>query len=117
MPVSRDNWPTVFNAVRAVHAETPIIILGGHSHIRDCSTSIRSFISLSQYYLFLVDQPDGRSMALESGRYMETIGWLSANLGSSSDVNTKNNISFSRRYLDQNRVTYEVSTRILALDT
>ncbi|KAJ4496699.1 Metallo-dependent phosphatase-like protein [Lentinula lateritia] len=89
MPVSRDNWPTVFNAVRAVHAETPIIILGGHSHIRDCN------------------QPDGRSMALESGRYMETIGWLSANLGSSSDVNTKNNISFSRRYLDQNRVTYE----------
>ncbi|KAJ3896383.1 Metallo-dependent phosphatase-like protein [Lentinula edodes] len=89
MPVSRDNWPTVFNAVRAVHAETPIIILGGHSHIRDCN------------------QPDGRSMALESGRYMETIGWLSANLGSSSDVNAKNNISFSRRYLDQNRVTYE----------
>ncbi|KAH7872015.1 Metallo-dependent phosphatase-like protein [Lentinula edodes] len=89
MPVSRDNWPAVFNAVRAVHAETPIIILGGHSHIRDCN------------------QPDGRSMALESGRYMETIGWLSANLGSSSDVNAKNNISFSRRYLDQNRVTYE----------
>jgi hypothetical protein len=24
-----------------------------------------------------VDQPDGRSMALESGRYMETVGWLS----------------------------------------
>ncbi|GAV99245.1 vacuolar protein [Lentinula edodes] len=89
MPVSRDDWPTVFNAVRAVHAETPIIILGGHSHIRDCN------------------QPDGRSMALESGRYMETIGWLSANLGSSSDVNAKNNISFSRRYLDQNRVTYK----------
>ncbi|KAE9403326.1 hypothetical protein BT96DRAFT_964523 [Gymnopus androsaceus JB14] len=89
MPVSFDNWPTVFNAVRAVHAETPIIILGGHSHIRDCN------------------QPDGRSMALESGRYMETIGWLSANLGDSSDVNKSNNITFSRRYLDQNRVTYE----------
>ncbi|KAJ3797600.1 Metallo-dependent phosphatase-like protein [Lentinula aff. detonsa] len=89
MPVSRDNWPTVFNAVRAVHAQTPIIILGGHSHIRDCN------------------QPDGRSMALESGRYMETIGWLSANLGIRSDVDSKNNISFNRRYLDQNRVTYE----------
>ncbi|KAJ3730292.1 Metallo-dependent phosphatase-like protein [Lentinula raphanica] len=89
MPVSRDNWPTVFYAVRAVHPETPIIILGGHTHIRDCN------------------QPDGRSMALESGRYMETIGWLSAKLGSPSDVDSKRNISFSRRYLDQNRVTYE----------
>ncbi|KIK61122.1 hypothetical protein GYMLUDRAFT_43217 [Collybiopsis luxurians FD-317 M1] len=89
MPVSRDNWPTVFNAVRAVHAETPIIILGGHTHIRDCN------------------QPDGRSMALESGRYMETIGWLSAKLGDPSDRNSKKNITFSRRYLDQNRVTYE----------
>ncbi|KAJ3737648.1 Metallo-dependent phosphatase-like protein [Lentinula guzmanii] len=91
MPVSYDNWPTVFNAVRAVHAETPIIILGGHTHIRDCN------------------QPDGRSMALESGRYMETIGWLSAKLGDSSD--SQKNITFSRRYLDQNRVTYEYHTQ------
>ncbi len=28
--------PAVFNAVRAVHPLTPILILGGHSHIRDC---------------------------------------------------------------------------------
>ncbi|KAJ7905761.1 5'-nucleotidase [Mycena olivaceomarginata] len=55
MPVSRDNceWPLVFNAIRAVHPLTPILILGGHSHIRDCV------------------QLDGRSMSLESGRYME----------------------------------------------
>ncbi|KAF8885967.1 Metallo-dependent phosphatase-like protein [Infundibulicybe gibba] len=73
MPVARDNCepstpthvtltylsregPLVFNAVRAVHPHTPIIILGGHSHVRDCL------------------QPDGRSMSLESGRYMETVG-------------------------------------------
>ncbi|KAF9444855.1 hypothetical protein P691DRAFT_806595 [Macrolepiota fuliginosa MF-IS2] len=86
MPVSRDNWPLVFNAVRAVHPTTPIVILGGHTHIRDCV------------------QFDGRSMALESGRYLETVGWLSANLdkkGSTADI------KFSRRYLDANRVTYE----------
>ena len=59
MPVQRDNWPAVFNAVRAVHPTTPILILGGHSHIRDCV------------------QLDGRSMSLESGRYMETVGWMS----------------------------------------
>ena len=54
MPVSRDNcrcsskesddntWhiagPLVFDAIRAVHPTTPILILGGHTHIRDCST-------------------------------------------------------------------------------
>ncbi|KAF4620450.1 hypothetical protein D9613_000947 [Agrocybe pediades] len=86
MPIARDDWPLVFNAVRAVHPHTPILILGGHTHIRDCL------------------QLDGRSMSLESGRYMETVGWMSAKLdrkGSTKDI------KFSRRYLDPNRVTYE----------
>ncbi|KAH7883373.1 Metallo-dependent phosphatase-like protein [Phlebopus sp. FC_14] len=91
MPVSYDNWPVVFNAVRAVHPLTPIMIFGGHSHIRDCQ------------------QYDGRSMALESGRYMETVGWMSAELDAAKG--NANNISFSRRYLDQNRVTYEYHTQ------
>lgn len=91
MPVSYDNWPVVFNAIRAVHPLTPILIFGGHSHIRDCQ------------------QYDGRSMALESGRYMETVGWMSANL--SAAQGNSNNITFTRRYLDQNRVTYQYHTR------
>ncbi|KAG2153383.1 Metallo-dependent phosphatase-like protein [Suillus clintonianus] len=89
MPVSYDNWPTVFDAVRAVHPQTPILVFGGHSHIRDCQ------------------QYDGRSMALESGRYMETIG---ADLEDAKG--NANNISFTRRYLDQNRVTYEYHTKM-----
>ncbi|KAI0767149.1 Metallo-dependent phosphatase-like protein [Fomes fomentarius] len=90
MPVAKtDNWPTVFNAIRAVHPTTPILILGGHTHIRDCV------------------QYDGRSMALESGRYMETVGWLSAKL---DHRRSEKNITFSRRYLDPNRVTYEYHT-------
>ncbi|PCH36598.1 hypothetical protein WOLCODRAFT_167014 [Wolfiporia cocos MD-104 SS10] len=88
MPVRYDNWPTVYNAVRAVHPTTPILIFGGHTHIRDCI------------------QFDGRSMALESGRYMETVGWMSANL----DVPKTENITFTRRYMDANRVTYEYHT-------
>jgi len=92
MPVSRDNWPTVFNAIRAVHNETPILIFGGHSHIRDCN------------------QPDGRSMALESGRYMETVGWMSVDFDKKKSDSTQN-LTFSRRYLDPNRVTYEYHTR------
>ncbi|KAI0369047.1 hypothetical protein BV20DRAFT_424119 [Pilatotrama ljubarskyi] len=91
MPVREDNWPTVFNAVRAVHPTTPILILGGHTHIRDCL------------------QLDGRSIALESGRYMETVGWLSAKLD--RQRGSKKDIAFTRRYLDPNRVTYEYHTR------
>ncbi|KAI0776233.1 Metallo-dependent phosphatase-like protein [Trametes elegans] len=91
MPVRNDQWPTVYDAVRAVHPTTPILILGGHSHIRDCL------------------QLDGRSIALESGRYMETVGWLSANLD--HQYGSKKNVSFTRRYLDPNRVTYEYHTR------
>ncbi|KAJ7632877.1 Metallo-dependent phosphatase-like protein [Roridomyces roridus] len=102
MPVSRDNWPLIFNAVRAVHPLTPILILGGHTHIRDCRESL---------------QLDGRSMSLESGRYMETVGWMSAELPApkihrrhnGEDHDTKN-ITFTRRYLDPNRVTYEYHT-------
>lgn len=74
-------------AIRAVNPSTPILIFGGHSHIRDCV------------------QLDGRSMALQSGRYMETLGWMSANL----NENDSDNITFSRRYLDPNRVTYQVT--------
>ncbi|KAJ6597105.1 Metallo-dependent phosphatase-like protein [Mycena vulgaris] len=113
MPVARDNWPLVFNAIRAVHPLTPIIILGGHTHIRDCL------------------QLDGRSMSMESGRYMETVGWMSADLpepkghgrrhngedhghdeghGGHGGDNGAKNITFSRRYLDPNRVTYEYHT-------
>ena len=88
MPISKDKWPLVFNAVRAVHPTTPIIILGGHTHIRDCN------------------QPDGRSMALESGRYMETVGWLSMDI----DDGYAKNLTFNRRYLDPNRLTYGFHT-------
>lgn len=65
-------------------------------------------------------------MALESGRYMETIGiviafpsmilwmivyslgWMSVDLDEHSRDKTKD-LTFTRRYLDQNRVGYEVS--------
>ncbi|KAK7020432.1 Metallophos domain-containing protein [Favolaschia claudopus] len=103
MPIARDNWPLVFDAIRAIHPTTPILILGGHTHIRDCL------------------QLDGRSMSLESGRYMETIGWMSADLPApkghhgyprhnGEDHSATKNITFSRRYLDPNRVTFEYHT-------
>ncbi|KAH7883393.1 Metallo-dependent phosphatase-like protein [Phlebopus sp. FC_14] len=87
MPVDKASWDPVYQAIRDKHTLTPIMILGGHTHIRDCQ------------------QYDPRSMALESGRYMETIG---ANISASKG--NSNSVGFSRRYLDQNRVTYEYHT-------
>jgi len=65
------------------------LILGGHTHIRDCV------------------QLDNRSMSLESGRYMETVGWLTVKL---DDNKSNKALTFSRRYLDPNRVTYQFHT-------
>ncbi|RDB25253.1 hypothetical protein Hypma_007377 [Hypsizygus marmoreus] len=98
MPVAKDNWPVVFDAIRKVHPLTPIMILGGHTHIRDCL------------------QLDGRSISLESGRYMETIGWLTAKL---DHRGSHKHIKFSRRYLDPNRITFEYHTgrRNFSFDT
>ncbi|KAF8757969.1 ser thr protein phosphatase [Rhizoctonia solani] len=90
MPVQKDKWPLVFDAIRAVHPTTPIVIFGGHTHIRDCV------------------QLDKRSMSLMSGQYMETVGWMSADLDGVK--NSTEPVKFSRRYLDANRNTYQFHT-------
>lgn len=66
---------TLHAALRSADPRKPILILGGHSHVRDC----RRF--------------DDRAVALQSGRYLETIGWLSYSFESSE---------FHRRYIDFN---------------
>ncbi|CAE6516238.1 unnamed protein product [Rhizoctonia solani] len=97
MPVQKDKWPIVFDAIRAVHPKTPIVIFGGHTHVRDCV------------------QLDNRSMSLMSGQYMETVGWMSANLDGVK--NSTKPIQFSRRYLDANRNTYQFHTKQSGFDT
>jgi len=57
--VSSSTMDTVFNAIRAVRPDTPIQMFGGHTHIRDFAVY------------------DDKTTALESGRYCETLGWLS----------------------------------------
>lgn len=99
----------VHDAIRAVHSSTPIQIFGGHSHIRDF-----------QVY-------DEASTALESGRYCETLGWLSlsgfsANNSAYSGASAPAGVphpsrkatntstapwTYARRYLDWNRLTFE----------
>lgn len=85
--VSQQGWEIVQKAIRKHHPKTPIAILGGHTHLRFCR------------------RYDEHSMALESGRFMETVGWMSLNLGRSNDTPT-----FSRKYLDANRRTYMYHT-------
>jgi 2',3'-cyclic-nucleotide 2'-phosphodiesterase (5'-nucleotidase family) len=56
---SGNTLQTVYKAIRAMKPDTPIELFGGHTHIRDFAVY------------------DDKSVALESGRYCETLGWLS----------------------------------------
>ncbi|KAJ8105838.1 hypothetical protein ONZ43_g7264 [Nemania bipapillata] len=108
-PVRGSSFQTVFNAIRAIHPDTPIQILGGHSHIRDFTVY------------------DDSSVAIESGRYCETLGWMSMSgfttensgfdgifpnpAGVPNPTRKATNTStspwvYSRRYLDWNRLTF-----------
>ncbi|KAF2133240.1 ser/Thr protein phosphatase family [Dothidotthia symphoricarpi CBS 119687] len=84
-------YALLFSTIRAAHNDLPIQFFGGHSHIRD-------------YKIF-----DPLSVALESGRYMETLGFQSiSGLSTSSTTHhaakqqQQPKLIFSRRYIDNN---------------
>lgn len=113
---SSSTFKTVWDQIRAVHKNTPIQIFGGHSHIRDFAVY------------------DDSSVGIESGRYCETLGWMSmtgfdsSNSGYKGVKNphgvdnpkrkaTDKSVSpfvFSRRYLDWNRPTFTYHSRTSA---
>jgi len=83
MPVTGDaGWQALLRAIRSVHPTTPVLMLGGHTHVRDCRV------------------PDAYAMALESGRYLETVGWMSVSGVRRGGGEEKPR--FSRRYIDTN---------------
>ncbi|WFD45286.1 hypothetical protein MPSI1_003968 [Malassezia psittaci] len=83
MPVTgHKGWEAVHSAIRAKWPTTPILMLAGHTHVRDCRMLDRS------------------SMVLESGRYLETIGFMSI-----SNVRDASPTLF-RRYIDANPRNY-----------
>ncbi|OZJ06887.1 hypothetical protein BZG36_00238 [Bifiguratus adelaidae] len=98
VPIRQAEFAVVYKAIRIVYPYMPIAFLGGHSHIRD-------------FKVF-----DNWAGGIESGRYLETIGWFSidgvksnAHRHVKQDWKTHNppaNLTFSRRYLDTNRETY-----------
>jgi hypothetical protein len=89
----------IFKAIRSQKWDTPIQFFGGHSHIRD----------FAKY--------DSKAYALQSGRYMETIGWMSIDgikgKGKKEDpkeLDLRTSMSFQRRYIDNNLFGYHYHT-------
>lgn len=75
-------FDAIVDAVREINSTVPIQGFGGHTHVRD-------------YRVF-----DSRAVALESGKYLDTIGWASVKFDSEGLNGT--DISFTRRYIDFN---------------
>lgn len=80
-------FEAIYKAIREANWDTPIVGFGGHTHIRD----YRKF--------------DKKAWALESGRYMETLGFLSIDglsTGKKDAVATQASPKYERLYLDNN---------------
>ncbi|CAO3564698.1 unnamed protein product [Mortierella alpina] len=94
VPVRWAEAKVVISAIRAVHPSKPILLFGGHMHIRDFTAY------------------DPRAYGLSAGRFMETIGWMSVSgiRDRSCRVEANcvgKNLTVSRRYLDTNLHTYK----------
>ncbi|KAJ8125255.1 hypothetical protein O1611_g8383 [Lasiodiplodia mahajangana] len=77
----------IFKVIRDENWYTPIAFLGGHAHVRDA----RKF--------------DDKAVAIASGRYFETIGWMSIDgmkKKNKDTASTNAEVSFKRRYIDNN---------------
>ena len=83
-----EEFIALYDAIRKVQWDTPITFLGGHLHVRD----FKKF--------------DAQAYALASGRYMETVGFLSISglsTGGKPDGPEKRaSQTFARRYIDNN---------------
>ncbi|KAL8830458.1 MAG: hypothetical protein Q9191_001420 [Dirinaria sp. TL-2023a] len=113
---STSTFGIIYKTIRGLRPNIPIQAFGGHTHVRDFAVY------------------DAMSTGLESGRYCETVGWLSmsginsstfnGNLkprgvpnptqpafnatatNSTASKNTTSSIVYQRRYLDFNRLTF-----------
>lgn len=80
-----DELKKIFDAIRKQNWFTPIAIFGGHAHVRDAITF------------------DSRAYGIASGRYFETIGWMSVvGIAKKGEDLTTKAVSFNRRYIDNN---------------
>ncbi|KAF5251201.1 hypothetical protein FANTH_3636 [Fusarium anthophilum] len=82
-----EEFKVIFTAIRKQNWHIPIAFFGGHAHVRDAV------------------QYDSKAFAIASGRYFETIGWMSIDGISKSgtkEVEAAASPTFTRRYIDNN---------------
>lgn len=94
MGVKTEEVDVIYKAIRDVNWDTPIQFFGGHWHIR-------AYRKL-----------DNSAYALASGRYMETVGFMSINginVGKNTPL-TSRSPSFRRRYIDHNLYSLQYHT-------
>lgn len=98
VPPHSPEYHAVFSAIRSQNWDTPIQFFSGHSHVRD-------FARL-----------DDKAFALQSGRYMETVGWMSVDgiRIKGKDVGAQRGMKFQRRYIDNNLFGYHHHTGLNA---
>ena len=108
IPLHSSEFADIFKAIREVQWDIPIQFFGGHTHVRD-------------YVKY-----DSRAYAIESGRYMETIGFMSIDglsvggKAGSEDVHhprlgvatTAASPKFARRYIDNNLFSFHHHTSL-----
>ena len=97
VPLPSNEFIAIYKAIREVQWDAPIQFFGGHSHVRD-------------YVKY-----DSNAHALQSGRYLETIGFMSItglnaggkphDLPISTPANSEEPI-FARRYIDNNLLSF-----------
>ncbi|KAF7955785.1 hypothetical protein EAE96_004708 [Botrytis aclada] len=102
-------YKAIYKALRDQNWDTPIQFFGGHSHIR----------SYAKY--------DSKAYGIQSGRYMETVGWMSiegiklkekekmpqeehTSSAQATEVAERTSMSFHRRYIDNNLFGYHFHT-------
>ncbi|GJJ69459.1 hypothetical protein EMPS_01805 [Entomortierella parvispora] len=94
IPVRWAEAKTVVKAIRKAHPSKPIILMGGHLHVRD----------------FTVYDP--RAVGMSAGRYLETVGWMSVDGVHDKACKVEadcvgKHLKVTRRYLDNNVYTYK----------
>ncbi|KAK5130985.1 hypothetical protein LTR08_001396 [Meristemomyces frigidus] len=82
-----EEYDLIYKSIRDAHWDTPIVFFGGHTHVRD----FRKY--------------DKQAYGIESGRYMETLGFLSISglsTGKEDKAKVRRSAEYKRLYLDNN---------------
>lgn len=80
----------IHKAIRKANWNSPILFFAGHAHVRDAVNF------------------DSRAFGIASGRYLETIGWMSVDgikkekRGEKEDRSIASTFTFNRKYIDNN---------------